>query len=117
MDAVKQLTWDAARVVGVLGNVSTCEFVIAELGRDGIPPLTDAEMTLIRLKGFTFLGVVGRFEDGRIDAAAEPGVNSASVMAHAVVAFIGLMGSEPAPDAESAEWLERLYQRPDTRGN
>ena len=73
-------------------------------------------MTVAKLKGVSFLGVVGRFEDGRVEVAVEPGVDSASIMAHAVVAFLGLMSGASVPkDNSGDEWLQRLWDLPDTR--
>ena len=119
MDAVERLTGYAEQVAAVLGNTSTGEFVLADLGRDGAP-LSDAEMGLAKLNDFVFLGAVGRFEEGRIDAAAEPGVDSAAIMAHAVVAFIGLVSSASVPKDDGSDWadyMRRLWTLPDERPN
>jgi hypothetical protein len=117
MDAVQRLTWDAEQVAAVLGNTSTGEFVLADLSRRGAP-LSEAESAVARLKGFGFLGVVGRYTDGTIDTKSETAVDAQSIMCSAVPAFIVYLDRKFAPNDDGSgwvQWLERLYALPDTR--
>jgi hypothetical protein len=108
MDQQEQLAWDSKTSVAVLGKGS--EFVLIPL--DGTP--APASRQLAEVRGYHYCGILG-YRNRKVEAVCEPNPNAALTMLHASLKFAEAVCATAAPAAE--DWMERLYQLPDTRDN
>jgi hypothetical protein len=98
--------------VAVLGKGG--DFVLIRLDGEIDASATDAALA----RGFSYCGVMG-VKNGQASVRCEPNPDAAVTMLHAALAF-GTQVAErlrPQPEGDGVEWLERLYQLPDTREN
>ena len=112
MDAQTQLALNAEICFAVLGNAATREHILIPLGPDGYP-LTDAEVQEAHSKNFVYAGVMG-LHCGVADARCEPGPDTLRIMCAAAPTFLRYLRTKLSAD-NGGDWLERIYQLPDTR--
>ena len=110
MDIQEQLVFDSEISVAVLGKGR--DFVLIRL--DG--KVDEAAMEEAKSKDYAYCGVLG-VKDGQAGAKCEPNPDAAYTMMHAALAFAQQVNERLTSRAmgDSAEWLTRLFELPDTR--
>lgn len=113
MDAQQQLVWDAEISCAVLGNAAG-EFVLLSLDDKGLT-LNKAEIERAHQKSFQYCGVMA-YADGQCGARSESDPVSLSVMMQASFEFARLVVAKLKPLSDGADWLQKLWNLPDERG-
>ncbi len=107
LDAQQALAFSSEFCCAVLGNLAH-GFMLVPL--DG-PPLAAEDVERAHERGYQFCGVLG-FVNGQCVARTEPGIDAVSVCAAATRDFAALVVARTKDD-----WLERMWELPDTRTN
>jgi hypothetical protein len=108
MDADEQLVFDAEVSAVILGKGP--EFVLIPL--DGTP--TPASLQLARVRGYAYCGVAA-YKDGQCSASCERNPSAVYTVMCASFAFAKYVVANRKPEGDGAEWLQALYNLPDTR--
>lgn len=107
LDAQQALAFSSEFCCAVLGNLAH-GFMLVPL--DG-PPLAAEDVEEAHERGYQFCGVIG-FVHGQCVARTEPDLDSISVCAAATRDF-----ARRVAERTRGDWLENLWQLPDTRTN
>ena len=111
MDAMEQIVSECELCAAVLGKDG--EFVLVPLGESG--PLPDATVQLVKERGYLFAGVMGY--DGQVRVQAVMTRAAADTLKLACGAFARYLTHKLRPQQDSGEWLERLWELNDERGD
>jgi len=108
LDPQQALAFESDFCCAVLGNLER-GYMLVPLHNHGVPVLTEAETERARENSYSYCGVLG-YVRGQCVARTEPDLDSISVCAAASRDFARLVLERTKDD-----WLERLWELPDTR--
>ncbi len=110
MDAMEHLVCESEIAVGVLGRSE--DYVLIPL--DGHGPIPQRVIDDAKRRGFQFCGVLG-IVNGRAAAKCETDTDAVGVMLLAAMGFAQQVTDKLKSKDDGADWLERLWELPDTR--
>jgi hypothetical protein len=112
-DPLQKLADESPICCAVLGNSRSNEIMLIDLDRRPWP-----EPGPYQAAGFFFAGVVG-FRQGKAESHAQPGIDATCAVLRASIPFAEYVTHKLKSQQRrgDADWLQRLYDLPDPRGN
>ncbi len=115
LDKFEYIAAHASYACCILGNLQTSDFELLDFGQ--LPLAKHTEQELFSERGMRFIGIMGLVDGVSRVALSEPLDDpTAKALSLAFVQRVeDIINAKLAPKDDSLDWLNRLYQLPDTR--